>query len=172
MIKKLTIALAFASVAGAGMTPMPAAAQSYYDRGEYHQAYQDEGDNNDDRGYYQRRGYEQDSRYQNYREQQAIQEHRARYARHHRGYQGYYDRGAQGYAYRNDYPQQRTYYRGQRCKSGTTGAILGALAGGLLGREIGRGGEYNEPSTTGLLLGAGGGALAGRAIERSGNDCR
>jgi hypothetical protein len=42
----------------------------------------------------------------------------------------------------------------------------------LLGREIGRGGPYDQPSTTGLILGAGGGALAGRAIERSGNDCR
>jgi hypothetical protein len=40
-----------------------------------------------------------------------------------------------------------------------------------LGREIGRGGRYNEPSTTGLILGAGAGALAGRAIEKGGN-CR
>ena len=86
---------------------------------------------------------------------------------------GYYDaRGTQEYAVRGDYPQQRTYYQGQRCKSGTTAAILGAVAGGLLGREIGRGGEYNRPSTTGLILGAGGGALVGRAIGRSGNNCQ
>lgn len=44
------------------------------------------------------------------------------------------------------------------------------MLGGLLGREIGRGGRWNEPSTTGLILGAGGGALAGGAIERDG--CR
>lgn len=59
----------------------------------------------------------------------------------------------------------------QRCRSnsGTTGTILGAIAGGLLGREIGRGGYRNQPSTTGLILGAGAGALAGRAIEKSGS---
>jgi len=44
------------------------------------------------------------------------------------------------------------------------------VLGGLLGREIGRGGRWDRPSTTGLILGAGAGALAGRAIEQ--NDCR
>jgi hypothetical protein len=59
----------------------------------------------------------------------------------------------------------------QRCRrsSGTTGAILGAIAGGLLGREIGRGGWGNRPSTTGLIIGAGAGALAGREIDKSAN---
>lgn len=60
-------------------------------------------------------------------------------------------------------------YRRRRC-GGTTGAIIGGVAGGLLGREIGRGGRWNEPSTTGLIIGAGAGALAGRAIERE--NCR
>ena len=182
MIKPLAIALAFASVATAGITSAPAAAHDYYDRGEYRQVYQDQGENGnpDGDGYrgYQQRSYEQDSRNQNYREQQAYQRYqqqrRAQYARRYRsdGYAQYDGRGGQDYAYRGGYPQHQIYYRGQRCKSGTTGAILGALAGGLLGREIGRGGRYNDPSTTGLILGAGGGALAGRAIERSGNDCR
>jgi Glycine zipper 2TM domain len=65
-----------------------------------------------------------------------------------------------GYAYDRNY---------QRCRrsSGTTGTIIGAIAGGLLGREIGRGGYRNQPSTTGLILGAGVGALAGREIDKS-----
>jgi outer membrane lipoprotein SlyB len=68
------------------------------------------------------------------------------------------------------YGYDRRYARNyQQCRrnSGTTGTILGAIAGGLLGREIGRGGYRNQPSTTGLILGAGAGALAGRAIDKS-----
>ncbi|MEK6638898.1 MAG: glycine zipper 2TM domain-containing protein [Pseudomonadota bacterium] len=62
-------------------------------------------------------------------------------------------------------------YRGQKCKSGTTGTIIGGVVGGLLGREVGRGGRFNRPSTTGTIIGAGAGALAGRALEKSGNRC-
>ena len=73
----------------------------------------------------------------------------------------YDDRG--GYA---DRRSDRSY---QRCRrsSGTTGTIIGAIAGGLLGREIGRGGYGNSPSTTGLIIGGGVGALAGREIDKS-----
>ena len=80
-----------------------------------------------------------------------------------------YDRGYnnRGY-YRNDRPNYARNYKDCRLNSGTTGTILGALAGGLFGREIGRGGYRNQPSTTGLILGAGAGALAGRAIDKSG----
>lgn len=46
--------------------------------------------------------------------------------------------------------------------SGTTGAILGAVAGGLLGSVI-DGGDHR---TLGTLVGAGGGALLGRNIEQ------
>ena len=63
-----------------------------------------------------------------------------------------------------------TVNQGYRCNRGTTGTIIGAIAGGLLGREIGRGGYDNRPSTTGTIIGAGAGALAGRAIERSGHN--
>ena len=83
---------------------------------------------------------------------------------------GYYDNG-----YYNDnryaYPDRRSRYNHRRCGSGTTGTILGAVAGGLLGREVGRGGRYNRGSTTGLIIGAGAGALVGREIDRNGN-CR
>jgi outer membrane lipoprotein SlyB len=54
------------------------------------------------------------------------------------------------------------------CKrdDGTTGTIVGAIAGGILGNIIAPGGS----KTLGTILGAGGGALAGRAIDR--NDIR
>lgn len=50
------------------------------------------------------------------------------------------------------------------CKrsSGTTGLILGAVAGGILGNVV-DGGDHR---TLGTLLGAGGGALLGRQIEQ------
>lgn len=88
----------------------------------------------------------------------------------------YYD--DRGYAYPVNYDDRRDYdrrdrrrFRGDRCKSGTTGTIIGGVVGGLLGREIGRGGRFNRPSTTGAIIGAGAGALAGRALEKSGNRC-
>lgn len=81
---------------------------------------------------------------------------------------------AQRYRGNDDQGQYARDYRGQdgtyryrqtrKCSDGTTGALLGAIAGGLLGRVIDRGGDRS----TGTLLGAGGGALAGRAIDRNG----
>ena len=79
-----------------------------------------------------------------------------------------YDRGYddRGYDRRSD---DRYYGRTrQRCRSGTTGAILGAAAGALLGREvIGRRGN----GTTGTILGAAAGGLGGRALTRD-KGCR
>lgn len=72
--------------------------------------------------------------------------------------QGYYGREYRGNDGRVEYRQQR------RCSDGTTGAIVGAIAGGLLGRVI----DSRGDRATGTLLGAGGGALAGRAIDRNG----
>ncbi|GGB29379.1 hypothetical protein GCM10011380_18620 [Sphingomonas metalli] len=61
------------------------------------------------------------------------------------------------------------YYEGRRdaearrqCKKGNTGLLVGAIAGGLLGRTI----DTRGDRTMGTLLGAGAGALAGRAVER------
>lgn len=94
-----------------------------------------------------------------------------------RGYydRGYYDQGYQGgYSqdYRDGYNRNSRYYDGRdyrrtykKCSDGTVGTVLGAVAGGLLGRVIdGRGDR-----AVGTILGAGGGALAGRAIERQGS---
>ena len=52
----------------------------------------------------------------------------------------------------------------RRCSNGTTGAIVGAIAGGLLGRVIDNRGDR----AVGTILGGAGGALAGRAIDRNG----
>ncbi len=97
-----------------------------------------------------------------------------------RGYsdydRGYYENSQYDRRYANQNRRDRRYanrnyrdYRGydngyQRCDKGTTGLIIGAIAGGLLGREvIGRRGDR----TAGAIVGAGAGALAGRAIDRS-----
>lgn len=51
-----------------------------------------------------------------------------------------------------------------RKPDGTTGLVIGGVAGALVGRTIDSSGDR----TLGTLLGAGAGALAGREIERSG----
>jgi hypothetical protein len=55
-----------------------------------------------------------------------------------------------------------------RRSDGTTGLIVGALAGGLLGNAL----DGGRSSTLGTLLGAGGGALLGRSIDRGNVRCR
>jgi len=70
----------------------------------------------------------------------------------------------------------RGYYHGKvwrdsngrlRCKrsNGTTGLIVGAAGGALVGRAIDTRGER----ATGTILGAAAGALLGRSVERSSN---
>ena len=91
----------------------------------------------------------------------------ARHRQYERGYhQGRDDAryGSQGYYGRS---QRYQGQRGYRCKSGTTGAIVGGAAGALLGREvIGRGDR-----TLGTVLGGAAGALLGREITRT-KGCR
>ena len=57
-----------------------------------------------------------------------------------------------------------------RCKrsNGTTGLIVGAAGGALLGRAIDTRGER----ATGTILGAAAGALVGRSIDRNRIRCR
>jgi hypothetical protein len=55
-----------------------------------------------------------------------------------------------------------------RRSDGTTGLIVGALAGGLLGNAL----DGGRSSTLGTLLGAGGGALLGRSVDRGNVRCR
>lgn len=80
--------------------------------------------------------------------------------------QGYYPQQAYGYGSRY---YGRTYgYRQHRC-SGTMGTIVGAGAGALFGRSLGRGsGYYHQNSgTTGTIIGAALGALVGREVGKS-----
>ena len=59
----------------------------------------------------------------------------------------------------------RTYCRKP---NGTTGLIVGGVAGALVGRTI----DSRGDRTLGTLLGAGAGALAGREIDRGGSKRR
>ncbi len=77
--------------------------------------------------------------------------------------------------YRERYLANRDrVYRGNdgryycRRNDGTTGLIIGAIAGGVLGNIIAPG----DSKTLGTVLGASGGALAGRAIGRRDTRCR
>jgi hypothetical protein len=55
-----------------------------------------------------------------------------------------------------------------RRNDGTTGLIIGGVAGGLLGNAL----DGGRSSLLGTVLGAGGGALLGREIDRGGVRCR
>lgn len=91
---------------------------------------------------------------------------------------GGYDAGR----YYRDDPQYRErgmsrndrVYRGNdgryycRRNDGTTGLILGAIAGGILGNIIAPG----DSKTLGTVLGAGGGAVIGQSVGRNGARCR
>ena len=85
------------------------------------------------------------------------------------GYHNQYRRYDRRYANRRYHNQRYGNYYGYRCRrdDGTTGTILGAIAGGLLGREIAGRGDR----TVGTIIGGAAGALAGRAIDRS-DSCR
>ena len=107
----------------------------------------------------------------------AAAEAQSRYGYQNRNDSGYYNQG-QRYDRRYDQRYDRRYqnqryqnqrygnYYGQRCSNGSTGTIIGAIAGGLLGREVAGRGDR----TLGAILGAGAGALVGREVGR--NDCR
>lgn len=58
----------------------------------------------------------------------------------------------------------------QRCRrsNGTTGLIVGAAGGALIGREL----DGGRNRATGTILGAAAGALIGREVQRGGRRCR
>ena len=55
-----------------------------------------------------------------------------------------------------------------RRANGTTGLVIGAAAGALLGREL----DGGRDRTAGTILGAAAGGLLGREIDRGGARCR
>jgi outer membrane lipoprotein SlyB len=95
---------------------------------------------------------------------------------------GYGDRGYYADRYYRDTPRytERVLSDNDRiyvgrdgryyCKrdDGTTGLIVGGIAGGVLGNIIARGGS----KTLGTIIGAGAGALAGREIDKGNVRCR
>ncbi|MGK6319418.1 glycine zipper 2TM domain-containing protein [Sphingomonas sp. DT-204] len=70
------------------------------------------------------------------------------------------------YKYREWRGRDGRYYC--RKPDGTTGLIVGGVAGALVGRTV----DTRGDRSLGTLLGAGAGALAGREIERSGSKRR
>lgn len=94
---------------------------------------------------------------------------RYKHARHHERYDRYgryYEPRRLSYDDRVWRGRDGRYY----CKrdNGTTGLIIGAAAGALLGRELDGGRER----TVGTILGAAGGGLLGRALDRGELRCR
>lgn len=146
MFKKLSLATAAAVTA---LVALPAAAEAqprgnaygYYNNSAHARAYHGDRYERRDRYY---RGDRYDRRYDD------------RYSR-----RGYDDR------YYDERYDERRYDR--RC-SGTTGTIIGGVAGALLGREVTRDRYRGRSGTTGAIVGGAAGALAGRAIDKSG--CR
>lgn len=55
-----------------------------------------------------------------------------------------------------------------RRENGTTGLIIGAAVGALVGREL----DNGRDRTVGTIIGAAGGGLLGRAIDRGELKCR
>ena len=96
-----------------------------------------------------------------------------------RDYDRNYDRGYDNRDYRSsryDEPIGRNtrIWRGDNgqyyCKreNGTTGLLIGAAVGGLVGNEVAGRGDR----TLGAIIGAAGGAILGRSIDRSNSRCR
>ena len=56
-----------------------------------------------------------------------------------------------------------------RRDNGTTGLVIGAAAGGLLGNELSRG---SGDRTLGTIIGAIGGGLLGQSVDRGDLQCR
>ena len=97
-----------------------------------------------------------------------------------RGYYGGYGNYGDGY-YRDRVRYDEPIYRNTRtwrgddgryyCRrsDGTTGLIIGGVAGALLGREVA---GYRGDRTAGAIIGGAIGALAGKAIDKNNARCR
>jgi Glycine zipper 2TM domain len=109
----------------------------------------------DDRGW-RTGGYDDDYRGNHWRDDRGRYRDRGYYRDRDRAYAGPVWRGRDG-----------RYYC--RRDDGTTGLLIGAAAGGLLGREVA--GPRGD-RTAGLIIGAAAGALLGRAVDRGDSRCR
>ncbi len=170
ILKTASLALAASGLtlaAPAAAAPLPAqaapqahvmASDTVYEHGRGHHKHKKHKDRRyhgrhyDDRRYYDDGGYDDDRRY--YRE---------------RPYYMRYDRNWGQPVYRNTRiwrGRDDRYY----CEKddGTTGLLVGAGVGALIGHEVaGRGGDR----TLGAIIGGAAGALLGRSIDRSSTRC-
>ena len=139
-----------------------------HDRGKKHDRHDWRGDRHDDRKHAR-----YDKRYYDHGRRPVVYHYD--YNRPDPRYRGYY---AERY-YRGGYEPMRVtrhtrIYRGYdnryycRRDDGTTGLIVGAAVGGLLGNSL-KGGGSGVLET---LIGAGAGGLLGREIDRGGVSCR
>ncbi|MFN2100214.1 glycine zipper 2TM domain-containing protein [Altererythrobacter sp. MF3-039] len=116
-----------------------------------------------------------------HRAEQVLQHHKRKHWKRGKAYgHRHHDRYSDGRNYRRAYYDEPVYrdtrvWRGDdgryycRRKDGTTGLLIGAAVGGLIGHEVaGRNGDR----TLGAILGAAGGAILGRSIDRSNSRCR
>lgn len=178
-MKNLVLAAAMVAVA---VPAAPAFAQSRGDREYQRELRQAERE-------YQRDLRRADSRRDVQRAQREYNQNVRQANRDWRQYRNYdwnrYERGQNRY-YADRYYRDGRYYQPRRlgandriyrgsdnryyCRrpDGTTGLIVGGVAGGILGNIIAPGGS----DTIGTILGAAGGALAGRAIDRNNVRCR
>jgi len=178
MLRKIVLAGALA-VSIAAM-PNMALARDHGNGGGWKNDHRDQDDKDHrNRGNQMKRGHHRDSNdNQNYRRNDDWRSYgRYDYNRQDSRYGGYYaDRYYRDGRYYQ--PRHLSYndriYRGQngqyycRRSDGTTGLIIGALGGGLLGNAIAPGGS----KTLGTILGGGAGALIGRSLDRDGARCR
>lgn len=146
---------ALAATLALALSPVAASAHDRDDRRGYQDDHRRHGhDRRDDRRYTQRYDQRYDQRGYAYGGDYRQQAYGGGYAQ------------PRGYYAGNAYPAQRGY--GNRCRgNGSTGTIVGAIAGGVIGNSVaGRGDRL-----LGTVLGGGGGAVAGRAIDRADDRC-
>lgn len=126
----------------------------------------------------QHRGYHDNGRHRGHYKHHRDRAQWRHYDWNHRppGYRHYYaDRYYVGRGYRPVRVTRYTrIYRGGngryycRRSDGTTGLIVGAALGGLLGNSLG----YGDSQLAATLIGAGAGGLLGREIDRGSLSCR
>lgn len=158
-IRKAFVATLVASLVGLQAAPAAAADDQ---RRNGRDRYEDRWDRHDNgrhaSRYDNRRDYRYDSRYDNRRDYWDASRYYRRDYRNPPRRMGWNDRVYRG--------SDNRYY----CKrdDGTTGLIVGGIAGGVLGQIIAPGGS----KTLGTIIGAGAGALLGRAIDDGDIVCR
>jgi uncharacterized protein YcfJ len=175
-LKNSITALALGATVIGGLAATPAFADPGHNngRGRGHDKHWKHGRHDDRRGDYRRGRDHRPDRVVVVRERPRVV-YAYDYNRPDPRYRGYY---ADRY-YRGGYDpirvnRQTRIYRGYddryycRRSDGTTGLIIGAALGGLIGNELDRG----RSSILGAVLGAAGGGLIGREIDRGEVVCR